>query len=143
MARQIAGIDHAIVGVRDLEQARASYERLGFAATPRGRHVGWGTANYCLMFVDDYLELLGIVDPAEFTNELERFLAEREGLLAVALRSDRPRGDPRRLAGRRAGAGGGRSRSAAGSSPILELRFANVMLAPAATGGVRCSPARR
>ncbi len=142
MARQIAGIDHAIVGVRNLEQARASYERLGFRATPRGRHVGWGTANYCLMFVDDYLELLGIVDPAEFTNELERFLAEREGLLAVALRSTDPEAthaawrdaglEPAEVAplGRRI-------------EPDLELGFANVMLAPAATGGVRlfaCAP---
>src|SRR5688572_19550272 len=68
MAREIAGIDHAIVGVRDLEQARASYQRLGFRVTPRGRHVGWGTANYCVMFERDYLELLGIVDDSQFTN---------------------------------------------------------------------------
>ena len=88
MARQIAGIDHAIIGVRDLDRARASYERLGFAATPRGRHVGWGPANHCLMLEGGYLELLGIVDPAEFTNDLDRFLAEREGLRAIALRSD-------------------------------------------------------
>ena len=87
MAHQLIGIDHIIVGVRDLEAARAQYARLGFNSTPRGRHVGWGTANYCIMFEHDYLELLGIVDPAQFTNELDRFLAEREGLLAIGLGS--------------------------------------------------------
>jgi catechol 2,3-dioxygenase-like lactoylglutathione lyase family enzyme len=136
MARQITGIDHVIIGVRNLEQARASYERLGFQATPRGRHVGWGTANYCLMFANDYLELLGIADPAQFTNDLERFLAEREGLLAVALRSMDP--EATRAAWQEVGlepaaiADLGRL-----LEPDLELRFANVMLPPAATGGMR------
>ena len=117
MARQIAGIDHAIVGVRDLEQARASYQRLGFQLTPRGRHVGWGTANYCVMFEGDYLELLGIVDPGQFTNQLDRFLAEREGLLALALRTDRCAAR-RTRPGRRPASRRPRSRrSAAGSSP--------------------------
>lgn len=88
MAANIAGIDHAIIGVRDLEKAREVYERLGFRATPRGRHVGWGTANYCLMFQDDYLEILGIVDPAAETNNLDHFLESREGLLSIVLRSD-------------------------------------------------------
>lgn len=88
MAANIAGIDHAIIGVRDLEKAREVYERLGFRATPRGRHVGWGTANYCLMFQDDYLEILGIVDPKAETNNLDRFLESREGLMSIVLRSD-------------------------------------------------------
>jgi catechol 2,3-dioxygenase-like lactoylglutathione lyase family enzyme len=142
MARQIVGIDHAIVGVRDLEQARASYQRLGFQLTPRGRHVGWGTANYCIMFERDYLELLGIVDASQFTNHLDRFLAEREGLLALALRTTDARATqeawraaglhPAEVAalGRRLDEG-------------AELRFENVMLAPEATGGARlfaCAP---
>jgi catechol 2,3-dioxygenase-like lactoylglutathione lyase family enzyme len=142
MARQIAGIDHAIVGVRDLDRARASYERLGFAATPRGRHVGWGTANHCLMLEGGYLELLGIVDAAEFTNDLDRFLAEREGLLAIALRSEDARAT--RAAWQAAGlvpdevAALGRR-----LEPDTELRFENVRLAPEATGGVplfACAP---
>ncbi len=81
----VTGIDHAIVGVRDLEQARAAWQRLGFAVTPRGRHVGWGTANYCIMFPADYVELLGIVDPAQDLHGLDAFLADREGVLALAL----------------------------------------------------------
>ena len=80
----ITGIDHTLIGVRDLEKARASYARLGFTPCPRGSHIGWGTANYCLMFPDDYVEILSIVDPSQFTNNLDAFLAKREGLMGLA-----------------------------------------------------------
>ncbi len=83
----IDGIDHVIVGVRALEEARERYARLGFALTPRGSHIGWGTANYCIMFRDDYIELLGIADASQFTNNLDKFLAKREGLMALAFAS--------------------------------------------------------
>jgi catechol 2,3-dioxygenase-like lactoylglutathione lyase family enzyme len=86
--RPIRGIDHVLVGVRDLEAARETYQRLGFTVSPRGRHIGWGTANYCIMFADDYIELLGIIDPQQFTNNLNRFLETREGLLGLAFASD-------------------------------------------------------
>jgi hypothetical protein len=84
MDNAIAGIDHVIVGVRDLERARAGWSRLGFALSPRGRHIGQGTGNYCIMFPSDYIELLGIVDPSDFVQNLDAFLARREGLMATA-----------------------------------------------------------
>jgi hypothetical protein len=84
MPRAITGIDHAIVGVRRLDGAAETWRRLGFTLSPRGRHYGWGTANYCIMFPRDYIELLGIVDAAGFTNNLDRFLSVREGLLGIA-----------------------------------------------------------
>jgi Glyoxalase-like domain len=84
MDNGIAGIDHVIVGVRDLEGARIEWSRLGFTLSPRGRHIGQGTANYCIMFASDYVELLGIVDPSDFVQRLDTFLAEREGLMSVA-----------------------------------------------------------
>jgi hypothetical protein len=84
MRNGIAGIDHVIVGVRDLEHARIGWTRLGFTLSPRGRHIGQGTANYCIMFRSDYVELLGIVDPKEFVQRLDVFLARREGLMATA-----------------------------------------------------------
>ncbi|MEX0583514.1 MAG: VOC family protein, partial [Sneathiella sp.] len=66
-------------------------EKLGFTLTPRGSHIGWGTANYCIMFDEDYIEILGIVDPSLETNGLDTALAERgEGLLGLALASDAP-----------------------------------------------------
>lgn len=84
----ITGIDHAIVGVRKLEAARRQWAKLGFTITPRGRHRGWGTANYCIMFETDYVELLGIVDPEKFTNKLDRFLKLREGLMGLAFSAE-------------------------------------------------------
>ncbi len=83
-AEAITGIDHLLVGVRDLEAARRTWEKLGFTMTPRGRHIGWGTANYCAMFARDYIELLGILDPKQFTNNLDRFLEHGEGLMGLA-----------------------------------------------------------
>ena len=138
MDRRLTGLDHVIIGVRDLETARAQYARLGFNSTPRGRHVGWGTANYCIMFADDYLELLGIVDPAQFTNHLDRFLAEREGLLGLALASgnlDATRAawaeagldpEPVRALGRLLESDGG----------TVELGFRNLLLPRTSTAGI-------
>lgn len=80
----ITGIDHVLIAVRDLDRARAGWNRLGFTLTPRGRHVGQGTANYCSMFENDFVELLGIVDPSDNVEHLAAFLAHREGARAVA-----------------------------------------------------------
>ncbi|HVJ50925.1 MAG TPA: VOC family protein [Aliidongia sp.] len=84
MPHGISGIDHVLVGVRDLDQASLAWERLGFTLTPRGRHIGWGTANACIMFERDFVELIGIADAREFTNNLESFLERRQGLMGVA-----------------------------------------------------------
>lgn len=85
MAHGIAGFDHAIVGVSDLEAARETWRRLGFVVTPRGRHIGWGTANYCVMFGANYVELLGVVDATQFVAGLDQRLRDRgEGLLRLA-----------------------------------------------------------
>ncbi len=81
----ITGIDHIIVGVRDLESARETWRRLGFALSPRGRHFEQPTGNYCVMFPSDYVELLGIVDTGSSAHRLDSFLAWREGLMGIAL----------------------------------------------------------
>lgn len=135
MANHLSGIDHAIVGVRDLEQARTTFERLGFRTTPLARHVGRGTGEHCLMFDDDYVELCGIVDPAEGNESLERFLAAGEGLWALALRSADPQGT------RAAWEGAGLAPAAIAETtrimePDLETGCRDVMLDPPATGGV-------
>ncbi|MEE8350865.1 MAG: VOC family protein [Rhodospirillales bacterium] len=89
MTSPLGGFDHVIVGVADLEAARDTYSRLGFTLSPRGRHFGWGTANYCIMFDGDYIELLGIVDASQFTNNLDKKLAESgEGLLSLCYATD-------------------------------------------------------
>jgi hypothetical protein len=133
------GVDHVIVGVRDLADAAERWLRLGFALTPRGRHVGWGTANVCIMLERDYIELLGIVDPARFTNDLDSFLAEREGLLGVALGT----ADAVATAAAWQAAGLGElaprelARILDTRAGEVVLRFANVIPAPAALEGLR------
>ncbi|MBO0738196.1 MAG: VOC family protein [Alphaproteobacteria bacterium] len=91
MHTAIAGLDHVIIGVRDLERARIAWTRLGFTLSPPGRHIGQGTANYCIMFPSDYLEILGVVDPSDFVQHLDAFLAQREGAMASAFA---PSGSP-------------------------------------------------
>jgi hypothetical protein len=95
MDNGIAGIDHVIVGARNLERARLGWMRLGFTLTPRGRHIGQGTANYCIMFRRDYIELLGFVERDEYGHRLESFLAEREGPMSVAFAPARNAGSTR------------------------------------------------
>jgi catechol 2,3-dioxygenase-like lactoylglutathione lyase family enzyme len=80
----IAGIDHVIVGVRDLEAARSTWTRLGFVVSPRGRHLDQPTGNYCVMFASDYIELLGVVDDGEPTPRLSGVLPWREGPMGIA-----------------------------------------------------------
>jgi catechol 2,3-dioxygenase-like lactoylglutathione lyase family enzyme len=87
----LSGIDHTLVGVRDLEAAQSAWRRLGFTITPRGRHIGWGTGNYCIMFRDDYVELLGIIDATQFLNRLDALLETRgEGFLGLAFAAASP-----------------------------------------------------
>ncbi|MBV8888460.1 MAG: VOC family protein [Alphaproteobacteria bacterium] len=80
----IAGIDHIIVAVRDLERARDAWVRLGFIPTPRGRHLGHPTANYCIMFGQDYIELLGSAAADDPGPRLGPFLAKRQGPMQLA-----------------------------------------------------------
>ena len=117
----IAGLDHAIVGVRDVETAADSWRRLGFTLSPRGRHVGWATANYCIMFPGDYVELLGIVDPNGDTRGLDRFLEQREGLLGLAFATDDAAASRAQMA--EAGLDGGPPRALA---RVLELADGDV-----------------
>ncbi|MDA0219081.1 MAG: VOC family protein [Proteobacteria bacterium] len=83
----ITGIDHLLIDVEDLEGARATWHRLGFTMTPRGLHPQWGTGNYCMMFADSYLELIGIADPQVYAQNEARRGRRRTGtgLSAIAL----------------------------------------------------------
>ena len=47
MSQLATGIDHPIIAIRDMAAGRAAFERLGFTVTPRGRHLEWGTGNWC------------------------------------------------------------------------------------------------
>jgi len=86
MPSHINGIDHGLIAVGDLDAAAESWRRLGFVTTPKGRHVGKSTANYCIMFPGDYLELIGVVDTAAPPSQHDALIRARgDGLFASAL----------------------------------------------------------
>jgi catechol 2,3-dioxygenase-like lactoylglutathione lyase family enzyme len=80
----ITGIDHILLAVRDLDAARMGWTRLGFTLSPRGKHLGRGTGNYCIMFPHDYIELFGIVSSERVNPEYTQFLAAGEGAMKLA-----------------------------------------------------------
>jgi catechol 2,3-dioxygenase-like lactoylglutathione lyase family enzyme len=87
MRRHLQGIDHAVILVRDLDKAQKSYARMGFTLTPRGFHT-LGSQNHCIMFGRDYLELLAVPRPHPALQAFTDFLAQGEGLGALALATD-------------------------------------------------------
>jgi hypothetical protein len=137
--RAIAGLDHLIIGVENLEAARGQWGRLGFNSTPRGRHVGWATANYCIMFEREYLELLGIVDPNAFSNGLDERLAEiGEGMLGIALASVDPAATAAawQAVGLTSAASRPLTRLLGSETPPIELGFTNVMIGAVESAGI-------
>ena len=81
MLRQVAGLDHLVVAVRDLERAAHDWRRLGFTLSPRGTHSAqMGTGNFTIMLGDDYLELLGVLAPTPQNAPMRAFLARGEGI---------------------------------------------------------------
>ena len=86
MKHHLTQLDHPVIAVRDMDAARAVYERLGYIEPPRGRHPEWGTGNWCIQFAEDYLELRGFFQASDApqTRELQAFLERREGLMGIA-----------------------------------------------------------
>jgi hypothetical protein len=84
--KNVIGIDHAVVMVKDLDQAAANYKRLGVTVSPRGTHSAhMGSGNYTIMFDPDYMELLGVLTPTEHNAPARAYLDTRgEGIERVA-----------------------------------------------------------
>jgi hypothetical protein len=78
--KSIAGIDHAVVAVKDLDAAAENWKRLGFTISPRGTHSAhMGTGNYTIMLGDDYIELLGVLVATEHNAPSRAFLDRNGG----------------------------------------------------------------
>ena len=84
--KNIIGIDHAVVMVKDLDKAAENYRQLGFTLSPRGTHSAhMGTGNYTIMFDPDYMELLGVLAATEHNAPARAFLDKQgEGIERVA-----------------------------------------------------------
>jgi catechol 2,3-dioxygenase-like lactoylglutathione lyase family enzyme len=95
-------IDHLVLAVRDLDAARATFQRLGFTLTPVARHP-FGTANSLAQLGGSFLEILAVADetaipPGDGTHfsfgAFNRdYLADGEGLSMLVLKSTDPAAD--------------------------------------------------
>lgn len=134
------GLDHLVVAVRSLDTARDAYARLGFAVTPRGHHTELKSANHTVMFKDGtYVELLGIEEKRPVNAHYAAFLLKREGIAALALKTDDARAAREPLAA----AGFPTEESVDFGRPVelpggtREARFSITQIDPAATPGGR------
>jgi glyoxalase-like protein len=83
--KNVIGIDHAVIMVKNLDAAASSWKRLGFTVSPRGTHSAhMGTGNHTIMLDPDYFELLGVLAPTELNAPARAFLEKREGIERVA-----------------------------------------------------------
>ena len=84
--KNVVGIDHAVVVVKDLDHAAENWKRLGFTVSPRGTHSArMGSGNATIMLDPDYIELLGVLVETEHNAPTRAFLAKRgEGIERIA-----------------------------------------------------------
>lgn len=89
MNGDIDSVNHLGIAVRDMDAACALYERLGFQLTPLSVHSGssnpdepvrpMATGNRCAVFQNNYIEVLGIVNPGALDWGWSRFIDRFEG----------------------------------------------------------------
>jgi catechol 2,3-dioxygenase-like lactoylglutathione lyase family enzyme len=85
----INNINHVGMAVRDLTATAARYEAMGFQLTPYSPHsAAWkpgdpvqplGSGNRCVMFENNYLEVLASEDPKRPAQRIANFLAHHQG----------------------------------------------------------------
>ena len=85
----LAGLDHVVIAVTDLDRAASEWAAQGFTLSPRGVHSAhMGTINHTLMLGPDYLELLAVAQATDANRATRGFLERRgEGIERVAMRS--------------------------------------------------------
>jgi hypothetical protein len=99
-------IDHLVIPARDLAAQAELYRRLGFQVGARNRHP-WGTENHIVQFDGAFLELIGLgegfapprPEPGvfSFAGFVATFLARREGVAMLVMRSSDAEADRRRF----------------------------------------------
>lgn len=94
MSHPVKGVDHVFILVNDLDDSARRYAALGFTLSPKGIHSATkGSANYTIMFPQDYFELLGIMNRTpQNAHRLEALERMGEGVHAVACRIETAEG---------------------------------------------------
>lgn len=95
-------LDHLVILVRDLNEATAGYEGLGFRVTPGGEHADGLTRNALVPFRDGtYLELVSFVHPEDGRDNVWgwREFLPHGGLIDYCVASDGLGSDVERLRG--------------------------------------------
>ncbi len=105
--KDLDNINHVGVAVRDLAKTAARYESFGFLLTPFSLHSGaWkpneavqslGSGNRCVMFDNNYLELLASADPAEPSPRIAAYLRRHQGAHIICFNSENLTSVDRRL----------------------------------------------
>ena len=91
MRKHVKGIDHVVITARDLASTEDTFRRMGFTLTPRGHHT-LGSQNHCVMFGQDYFELLMVPQRLPGSEYYYDFARIGDGLAAIALKTDNARG---------------------------------------------------
>jgi catechol 2,3-dioxygenase-like lactoylglutathione lyase family enzyme len=88
-AGDIDSVNHVGVAVRDMDKATACYEALGFVLSPLSVHSGsktpgeppqpMATGNRCAIFPNNYVEVLGIVNPGKLDWSWGDFIKRFQG----------------------------------------------------------------
>jgi hypothetical protein len=88
--KELLGVDHCALLVRDLEAADRTVRRLGFLPTPRGIHSAHiGTANITVPLQNEtYFEMVGVLRPTPHNADRRERLARGEGLFGLAFKTD-------------------------------------------------------
>lgn len=94
----ITNINHVGMAVRDLAQTARRYEAMGFQLTPYSPHSGafkpgepvkpLGSGNRCVMFANNYLEILASEDPKQPAARITNFLNHHQGAHIICFDSD-------------------------------------------------------
>lgn len=107
--KDIDNINHVGMAVRNLAETAARFESLGFLLTPFSLHSGaWkpgekvqslASGNRCIMFNDNYLEVLASEDPAKPSPRISNYLKRHQGAHIICFNSEEVDSLERRLSG--------------------------------------------
>lgn len=80
--------DHVVLLTRRLEELADAFEKLGFTLTPVGEHgATFGTANRCVTFADNYVEIIGIRADTQANAPLRAFLEHAAAVSMISMLS--------------------------------------------------------